>query len=267
MWGVSEGSIKRDALLSETRRATSSQRRRVFEFKAREHVGAAGWQQTAALESILRAGREGLAATDALRQVVRLTTEQIRTLSLSEMKEQEEHVRALHEVVRNGEEQMTAAQALEEVLCQALDDVARTPLDDVSVSRLKQIHRRVQEQVAALNTIVESAQVQAQTLEQASRLDEISAEYQQRVNDIRQFSAAEEVEALGDTGQRIVERIAEIDEAHPDQLSALQKIGETLVESVPETGADATAQAQTLDNLAKTAQAKAQSLREGQESE
>lgn len=267
MWGVSEGSIKRDALLSETRRATSSQRRRVFEFKAREHVGAAGWQQTAALESILRTGREGLAATDALRQVVRLTTEQIRTLSLSEMREQGEHVRALHEIVRNGEEQMTAAQALEEVLCQALDDVARTPLDDVSVSRLKQIHRRVQEQVAALNTIVESAQVQAQTLEQASRLDEISAEYQQRVNDIRQFSAAEEVEALGDTGQRIVERIAEIDEAHPDQLSALQKIGETLVESVPQTGADPAAQAETLHGLAEIAQAKAQELKSGRDTE
>lgn len=203
--------MKRDALLSEAQQATSSQRRRVSEFKAREHVGAAGWQQTAALESILRTGREGLAVTDALRQVVRLTTEQIRTLSLSEMREQGEHVRALHEVVRNGEEQITAAQALEEVLCQALDDVARTPLDDVNVSRLKQIHQRVQEQVAA----------------------------------------------LGDTGQRVVERIAERDEAHPDQLSALQKIGETLVESVPETGADATAQAQTLDNLAKTAQAKA----------
>lgn len=261
MRSVKEGSIKRDALLSETRRATSSQRRRVSEFKAREHVGAAGWQQTAALESILRAGREGLAATDALRQVVRLTTEQIRTLSLSEMKEQEEHVRALHEVVRNGEEQITAAQALEEVLCQALDDVARTPVDDVSVSRLKQIHRRVQEQVAALNTIVESAQVQARTLEQASRLEEISAEHQQRVNDIRQFSAEEEVQALGDTGQRIVERIAEIDEAHPDQLSALQKIGETLVESVPQTGADPAAQVETLHGLAEIAQAKAQELR------
>lgn len=259
---MKETQSKRDLLLSETEQATLSQRHQVAEVQARRHVGAAGWKQTAALEGILRAGREGLAATDALRHVVRLTTEQIRTLSLSEMGEQDEHVQALQQIVENGESQITAAQALEEVLCTALADVARTPVDDINVLRLKQIHQRVQEQLTALDTIVEAAKVQAQTLEQASQLEAVSAKYQQRVNDIQQLSAEEEVEALGETGEQIVERIAEIDEAHPNQLSALKKIGEAVVEKLPDTGADARAQAQTLEHLAQVAQEKAEDLRE-----
>lgn len=259
---MGESQNKRELLLSETEQATRSQRHQVAEVQARRHVGAAGWKQTAALESILRAGREGLAATDALRHVVRLTTEEIRTLSLSEMGEHDEHTEALQQIVENGESQITAAQALEEVLCTALADVAQTPVDDISVLRLRQIHERVQEQLTALDTIVEAAKVQAKTLEQASKLEAVSAEYQQRVNDIRQFSAEEEVEALGETGQQIVERIAEIDEAHPNQLSALKKIGETVVEKLPDTGADAQEQAQTLEDIAQAAQDQAQALRQ-----
>lgn len=264
MWNVNEGSSKRDDLLSDTERATLSQRRRVSEVRARQHIGAAGWQQNATLESILRAGREGLNATDALRQVISLTTEQIRTLPLSDMSGQNEHLQALQAIVRNGEEQLTAAQALDDVVCQALDDVSNTPLDEVSVLRLRHIQDRVQEQVGALMTIIKAAQVQAHTLEQASRLEEISAEHQQKVLDIRHFSAGEEAEALAETGQRVVERIAELDEAHPSQLEALEKIGHSVVQSVPETGAEAAAQADTLEKLAETAQQKAEELREGE---
>ena len=50
--------------VAQVREASLKQRRRVAEARAREHVGAAGWAQTSALDAIIRAGREGLAATD-----------------------------------------------------------------------------------------------------------------------------------------------------------------------------------------------------------
>lgn len=255
----------RNSLLSSARDATLAQRRRLSEVRAREHVGAAGWAQTTALEALLRAGREGLAATDALRQVVRLTTEQLRALPLVSVGEQgEDHLKALQDIVHSGEQQLTAAQALEGLVCQALDDVTRVATDELNVTRLKYIHQRLQEQVVALNTIVDSARVQAQTLEQVTELEQVSADHQNRVNDLRLFSAQEEISVLGEAGEDIVNRIAEIDEAHPQQLDALKQIGEAVVEKLPETGAHPQQQAETLEQLAQAAQEKADELRKEQ---
>lgn len=255
-------SAKVEMLLQDAKKAVRSQRRRLAEVRAREHVGAAGWAQSAVLESILSAGHEGLSATDSLRQVVSLTTEHIRSLPLTEMSQQsQEHVGALNSIVQSGEEQVTAAQALEELICQALDEIAATPLDEVSVQRLKRIHGHVQQQVNALNTIIEAAKAQADTIEQVAALEQVSAEHYQRVNQIRQLSAEEEVSALSSAGQEIVSRITEIAEAHPQQLEALQQIGEAIVEKMPDTGAPPDDQADTLEQIAEAAQAKADKLR------
>lgn len=255
--------MKRDALLSEARRATESQRRRVSEARAREHVGAAGWAQSSALEGILKLGREGLVVTDSLRQVVKLTTEQLRDLSLGALTEQREHhLKALEEIVESGKEQLTASQALEEMLCQALEDVYSLPLEDVNVRQLEVVHNRIQQQISALNAIIEAAKVQASTLEQVSALEVVSAAHHQRISEIEQLSAEDEVTALGQAGENIVGRIAELDKA-PQQLDSLQQIGEAVVDKIPDTGAHPETQAETLEQLAETAQAKADELREG----
>lgn len=255
----------RDALLSSAQEATRAQRRRLMEVMAREHVGAAGWAQTTALDGILRAGREGLVATDTLRQVVRLTTEQLRALPLMATSDDSEgHRQALHEVVTSGEEQLTAAQALEELVCQALEDVGKVPRNDLNVTRLSGIQARLQEQIAALNTILESARVQAHTLQQVAALERVSAEHQEKVNELQQISNEEELAALGAAGEGIVTRIAQIDSAHPQQLDALQQIGASVIEQMPETGAQAGEQAQALENIAQAAQEKAEELRSKQ---
>ncbi|GBF05146.1 hypothetical protein DAERI_030312 [Deinococcus aerius] len=260
---VRESAKKRDALLAGAQLAVREQRRRVAEVRAREHVGAAGWAQTSTLEQIIRAGREGLAATDTLRQLVRLTSEQVRALPLAAEQEREEHARALSEIVRSGETQITAAEALEELICQALEEVARTSVDEVNVRTLRQIHGWVREQMVALNTIIEAAQAQADTLEQVARLDRLNAEYQSRVDALRKLGAEEEAHALAVEGERIVERLAELDAAGPHQLGALTRIGEAVAEQVTETGTSRDEQAEALDDLAHAASEKAQELREG----
>ncbi|MBB5294748.1 vacuolar-type H+-ATPase subunit I/STV1 [Deinococcus metallilatus] len=261
---MSESAEKREVLLAGAREAMSAPRRRLAEARAREHVGAAGWAQTRVLEDIIRAGREGLAATDTLRQVVCLTTEQVRALPLAAQPEEREgHARALAEIVQSGETQITAAEALDNLIRRALEDVTRTPLESVNVRALRQIRQRVREQMQALETIITSARAQADTLEETARLERLSAEHQERVNALRQLSAEEEVQALADAGADIVEHIAELDEAGAGQLDALARIGEAVAEKIRDTGAPLAEQVQALDELAQTVQQKAEELREG----
>lgn len=250
--------------LAEVREVSLQQRRRVSEVRAREHVGAAGWEQTSVLESIIRAGREGLAATDALRQVVTLTTEQLRALPLNAPSEARgEQLQALLHLQESGEVQVRAAEALDTLVCEALENVTRTPVNEVSLGRLQAIHQHVREQVLALDTIMQAAQVQADTLTQVQRLEQVSAEYQQRVSSLRHLSAADEAQALGTAGEQLVERIAQLDEAAPEQLSALTRIGEAVADRLTETGVSDHEQAQALEELAELMEEKAGQIRNG----
>ncbi|BDP42509.1 hypothetical protein DAETH_24780 [Deinococcus aetherius] len=263
MLPVDGSAEKRDALLASARQAVGEHRRRVAEARAREHVGAAGWAQTSMLEAIIRAGREGSAAVDALRQVVSLTTEQVRTLPLGAPGEAREvHAQALSEIVHSGEEQISAAEALDDLVCHALAEVTRTPVAEVNVQALRRIHEWLQGQVGALETITGSARAQADTLEQISRLERVSAEHQERVEATRHLSARERVQVLGDLGEEVVGRIAELDEANAHQLDALGRIGEAVVEKVAETGTTPSQQVQALEALAQAVQDKAEELRE-----
>lgn len=248
--------------IAQVREASLNQRRRVSEVRAREHVGAAGWAQTSALDAIIRAGREGLAATDALREVVQITTEQLRALPFGAGDDarsgQEE---ALRHILESGEVQITAARALDELVCMALDEVARTPVSEMNLRRLEGIHARVREQVQALGTLMEAAQVQTDTLEQVAQLERVSADYQSRVATLGCLSAEQEAQALGDAGEQLVGRLAELDEAAPQQVNALTRIGEAVAEKLTETGATPAEQAQALEDLAHLMEEKAGEIR------
>ncbi len=254
---------KRDELMADAQHAAHSQRLRVSEVRAREHVGAAGWAQSTLLEEIIRTGQQGLAATDALRQVIHLTAEQIRTLPLGATPvERGGQTQALLDIVENGEQQVTAAQTLNRLVCLALDDVAQTPVDELNVSRLRGIHSRVSEQLKALYSIIGTAQAQAQTLEQAGQLEEVLNDHQRVIGEIQHFSAAHEASALAEAGEDIVERISQLDEAAPEQIEALTQIGGAVAQKMGDTGASSTAQAQALDGLAHDMQDRADELRE-----
>ncbi len=259
---MSQDARTRNELLESIQHASSLQRRRVSEVRAREHVGAAGWAQTSTLEAIIRTGQQGLAATEALRQVISLTGEQIRALPLgAPLQERSGEVQALQDIVNTGQEQMTVAEALNRLVGQALEEVTRTPLNDLNVGRLQFIHARVEEQLTALQTLIQAAQAQAQTLEQAGHLEGVLSEHQRRVADLRHFSAEAEAQALAEAGTQIVERISALDGAAASQVDALTQIGEAVADHMGETGAPSTQQAEALEKLAHDMESEAQALR------
>lgn len=262
---MTSGQEKRDGLLVHAQQALHSQRRRLSEVRAREHVGAAGWAQSSTLEEIIRTGQQGLAATDALRQVIYLTTEQIRALPLgASQNERGDQAQALLDIVKNGEQQVTAAQALNVLISLALDDVSRTPLDDLNVARLQAIQERVGGQLEALTAIIGAAQAQSQTLEQAAQLEQVLTEHQQRLSDIRRFSAEEEIQALAVAGEQIVERIGELGDAAEQQVGALTQIGRAVAEHMGDTGVSGEEQAVALEELAHDLKDRAGELRDDQ---
>ncbi len=215
------------------------------------------------LEDIIRTGQQGLAATDALRQVIYLTTEQIRALPLgASADERGGQAQALLDIVENGEQQVTAAQALNALIGLALEDVARTPLNELSVSRLQAIHERVNGQLGALTAIIDTAQAQTQTLEQAAQLEELLNDHQRRLNEIRRVSLEEEIQALTVAGEQIVERISELDDAAEQQVDALTQIGKAVADHMAETGASDEEKAEALEGLAHEMRDRAGELRD-----
>jgi hypothetical protein len=237
------------------------QRRRLNETQAREHVGAAGWRQTSLLEEIIRAGREQFASTDALRQVVSVTTQSLRTSALSSQEDRRGQQRTLEGIVASGHEQVALAHELEGVIERALREVIGTPLSDVNARRLEHVLNRVREQIGALNLMIEAARAQVGSLEQLQALDAVSATYQRRLGELSSLSAEEELDALGSMGEQVAQRIVEVDAPAEKQLEKLGTIGEAAVKQVAETAASKDAQLNTLEGIQAEAEREAEKLR------
>jgi hypothetical protein len=255
------GSGVAETLLTLSRERAVGQARRLSEARAREHVGAAGWAQASVLEQIIRAGQAQIEATDTLRTVVQLSTEQLRALTLEEVRAQAgEQDRTLGQIMAEGTQQVRAAESLSELIQAALDDVVRVPLSEVSVRHLEQIGVRVREQLESLQTLLASARAQAQTLSQLQSLDQVSRDHARRVDQLRSETAAAAAERLGQQGEAIVEAITELDEGRLQQVSALQGIGSAAVEAVNETGASRAEQLAALEAIARTTQEQVQKV-------
>ena len=251
-----------NSALRELVERSREQQRKLSEARAREHVGAAGWQQTSLLEEIIRAGRSQFASTDALRQVVKLTTQNLRELPLAAGQEpRDDQQRTLEGIVESGNQQVSAAHELEEVIRQALAEVLDTPLSDLNARKLERVLERVREQIHALNLMIEAARAEVGTLEQLQALDAVSTKYQQRLGELNSLSAEEELEMLGTVGEQVVGRITELD-AHGDkQLEKLGSIGEAAVKGVAETSASKDEQLHTLEGIQAEAEAEAAKLK------
>jgi len=238
------------------------QRRRLAEARAREYVGAAGWQQSNLLEEIIRAGRDQFATADALRQVVAVTTETLRALPLAAGQAlRDEQQQRLEQIVVSGQRQVQAANELEDLIAQALGEIFETPLPDLNARRLERVLERVREQIVALHLMIEAARAQSGTLEQMQVLDDVSAAYQQRLGELQRLGAEEELAVLGAVGEQVLGRVAELDTAGSRQLETLGSIGEAAVRQVAETGASRQEQLETLEHLQGEAQVQAERLR------
>ncbi|NTY01630.1 hypothetical protein [Deinococcus sp. JMULE3] len=247
--------------LAQVQEASLAQRRRVAEVRARQHVGAAGWAQNAALNAIIQAGREGLAATDALRDVLHLTSAQLRDLPLSDEPGRQEHIGALQRILDSGEAQVSAAQTLDALVTEALDEVTRLPVSDVSAAQLDALRRRVRQQVDTLDLILQAARAQTTTLEQLGELQRVSEAFHGQVAGLQILSASEEAQVLGEAGEQLVHRLGNLEDS-PQQLSALTRIGEAVAEQLADTGDAPAAQADALEDLARHMDGKATELRE-----
>ena len=238
------------------------QLRRQAEARAREQVGAAGWQQTSLLEEIIRAGRDQFASTDALRQEVRQTTESLRGLPLSAGQgSRDEQQQALERLVEVGHQQIGSAHELEEVIQQALREIAQTPLPDLNAQQLQRVLGRVREQIGALDLLIEVARAQVGTLEQLQTLDLVSAAYQQRLQEMRTLNAEDELDRLGELAVETVERIAGVSAAGEKQLETLGDIGGAVVQQVTATTASRDDQLETLESIQLAAVQQAEQLR------
>ncbi len=251
-----------NSALRELVERSREQQRKLSEARAREHVGAAGWQQTSLLEEIIRAGRSQFASTDALRQVVKLTTQNLRELPLAAGQEpRDDQQRTLEGIVESGNQQVGAAHELEEVIRQALAEVLDTPLSDLNARKLERVLERVREQIRALNLMIEAARAEVGTLEQLQALDAVSTKYQQRLGELNSLSAEEELEMLGTVGEQVVGRITELDAHGGKQLEKLGSIGEAVVKGVAETSASKDEQLHTLEGIQAEAEAEASKLK------
>jgi hypothetical protein len=238
-----------------------AQRLRLNEARAREHVGAAGWHQTTLLEEIIRAGRDQFASTDALRQVVQLTTDSLRALPLAGGQDSRSgQRRTLEQIVQSGNQQVSAAQELEEVIQQALGEIIETPVSDLNARQLTRVLDRVQEQIRALNLMIEAARAQVGTLTQLQALDDVSLSYQQRLGELQNLSAEEELEVLGSVGAQVVERIAELDVEGGRQLETLGSISDAVVRQMSETTASRDDQLQALEQVQAEARQQVEKL-------
>ena len=249
------------AALKEQGVRSREQQRRLGEARAREHVGAAGWQQTTLLEEIILAGREQVVSTNALRQVVTLSTESLRTLPLGSQESRDDQQRTLEGIVESGNQQVTAAQELEEVIQQALAEVINTPLSELNARHMERILMRVRQQIQALNLMIEAARTQVGTLEQLQALDAVSASYQRRLGELISLSAEEELDVLGTMGEQVVGRITELDAHGGKQLEKLGSIGEAAVKRISETAASRDEQLNTLEGIQAEAGREAEKLK------
>ena len=231
---MSDREQERAAALGQLNEARARQAHNQRVARAREHVGAAGWAQNSALEKIIHAGREQLAVTDALRQVVSLTLAQLRQVPLNEVEQfGPGHSSALKTIVESGDEQVDAATALEALIQDALAAVVDTPLNELNLAKLEGIHAAVQDQLRALHVIIDAAKSQARTLAQLQALDAVSAEQQARVAQALHQEAETKVRALEHVAGEATSEIGQLSQADVGgRLSALEEVAGHAVDEI-----------------------------------
>lgn len=173
---------------------------------ARQHVGEAGLEQAAALERIIAAGREQTQLNHALRQL-------LTTLSGA----QGEDVEGLRVA---GYEQLAGALDLQKLVADALRKVASTPVEQISVEALEDIRCSVEEQITALEGLLNHAREQLDPGQEAA-LANIQHGVESATQQIRRDEATGEVESLGVLSRDAVNRIASLDAAPTEQQVAM----------------------------------------------
>jgi len=194
---------------------------------ARRHVGAAGFAQRDVLEQIITAGREQLAVTQSLRQVMASTQTQLRATPLTGAEEgAHPHRAALEAILTSGRAQLETASELRRAIQTTLVNVRGTPLEDVSANVLTALSQVVRRQEADLAAIIATALGEASTVEQTARLERVSAEATARAIHTEHERAERELAHLDLLGTQALDRIRSLEahgQAHAEQKAQLEQ--------------------------------------------
>lgn len=154
---------------------------------ARRHVGAAGLEQAACLERLLRVCREQAAVSTALRSLA---------WALGRMQDgEEEDARAELLVAVNA--QLDLASRSEGVLADALRDITSTPAVFLSAAALQEIEKEAKGQLHTLRALFNQARRYGRTPEQQEEFERLGLSMQEALDRAEQDEAAGRAETLG----------------------------------------------------------------------
>ena len=186
-------------------------------FAARQHVGVAGLEQTAALERIVAVGRSQPSISRALEQVAQ-TLQDVR-MGASEA--------ASQELLEASQEQLQAVQQFEVIVSDALRTVASMPIETISVQALQEIDLSAKEQLASLEQLVHEVQERSTSQPQIDLLEQVREGVHQGITAIEVQEASGQVESLSLTSHEAVSQIAALVHAPVEQqIAALDDLAD-----------------------------------------
>lgn len=184
---------------------------------ARQQVGVAGLEQTAALERIVAVGRSQPSISRALRRISETLQEAQTGASAADTQE----------LLEASQEQLQAVQQFEVIVSDALRTVASMPIEMISVQALKEIDLSAKEQLASLEHLVQEVQERSSSQPQIDLLEQVGEGVHQALESIEVQEASGQVESLSLTGQEAVLQIAALEHAPTEQqIAALEELAE-----------------------------------------
>jgi hypothetical protein len=204
----------------------SGENRQRLQILAREHVGAAALEQTAAVEEIIAAGREQIEITEALREVVALTLHEVRAASIEQIQSAApKHTIMLQEVIQAGRAQLDVTAILGEAINQALEQVTRIPPSEISLNALRHIQVQVHEQIQALEGLIHVARRHVSSAEDIAQLEQVSRDLHSRRQRLEHAEAVDKLTAFERVSESAVASIMTVEHAEPaERIAALEQL-------------------------------------------
>lgn len=175
---------------------------------ARRHVGAAGIEQTAALERLIAAGQEHTGLVQALRQVVLLL-------------QKNEESEALARLLSESQQQVLILDELAGVVATALEQITATPVVQISAEVLEKIADGMHQRLYALNRLVEEIELSSSVPESATAdLEAVREALETELARVRFTEHQGQLSAQVELARLAVRNIAAQDRMNPEERRA-----------------------------------------------
>jgi len=184
---------------------------------ARQHVGVAGLEQTAALERLILVGRNQPSIGRALRRISQ-TLQQVETGTSAA---------DTQELLLASQEQLNGVEQFRRIVSEALLTVASLPIEEISLQALKEIDLSAREQLASLEQLVQEVQERSSSQPQIDLLEQVKEGVHQKIEALEVQEASGQVESLSLASQEAVSQIAALVQAPTEQqITALDDLAD-----------------------------------------